>query len=180
MKLKNKFIAPFALAAFVALLTVNAFGQTGVVQSTDFGMHRFAPGQTAAVSVVNRRPLNETEIIPCVRVLVVADVYETNFPEFAKTRLLRRVAREERLAAGEALSFNFLPSRSADSSVSVSVLVFRESDADAPDAIRRAVTATLAVTENGRSIYTLPGIIKGFDPQPDPPEAKQALGSSYR
>ena len=172
MKLKNKFIVQFALVALTALFSLTASGQTGVVQSTDFGMHRFAPGQTAAVSVINRRPLSDSEIIPCVRVLVIADVYETSFSEFVKPRFLRRVTREERLEAGEALSFNLTPSRTSDAAVSISAFVFQERETDSPESIRRAVNSTLQITENGRSIYTLPGVIKTFDPQPDPPAAK--------
>ncbi|HEY8559213.1 MAG TPA: hypothetical protein VIL74_02335 [Pyrinomonadaceae bacterium] len=170
--MKNTCIVRFASVVMTALFSLSASGQSGAVQSTDFGMHRIASGQTAAVSVVNRRPLNETEIIPCVRVLVVADVYETNFSEFVKPRFLQRVVREERLEAGEALFFNFTPSRASDASVSISVFFFRERETETPDSARRAVSSTLQVTENGRSIYTLPGVVKTFDPQPDPPAGK--------
>lgn len=173
MKFKNKIMAKFGLLTLIALLPANVFGQTGQpVQATFFGMHRFSPGQTAGISVVNRNPSSDGEIIPCIRVWIVAEVYEGNLPDSIRLRFSRRVTREERLAPGEALSFNFQPSRTNDSQVSAAVFVYPDEEITSPEIIRGAAFSTLQVIENGRSIYTLPGVVKGFDPQPDPPATK--------
>jgi hypothetical protein len=174
MKTKNTIYKNFGMMALVIILSVNIFGQTNAqpIQATFFGMHQFSPGQTAAISVVNRNPSSDSEIIPCIRVMIIADIYETSLTEFTKLRFSRRVTREEKLEKGEALSFKFQPSRTTDSNVSVSVFVYPDEEVASPELIRSSTFSTLQVIENGRSLYTLPGVIKGFDPQPDPPATK--------
>ena len=171
----RKYINALTLGAlafgFLVALSVGAQAQTNSdsrIRATLYGLHSFAAGQTARLSVVNRQPIFNGEIIPCIRVRVVFDVYEASPSAPARLRFVRRVEREAELDAGEAVSFEFTATRTGGERVSTSVFIQPEGD-NPPDANRVDAVSTLEVREGGRTILTLPGVRKGFDPQPDPP-----------
>lgn len=68
MEIKNKIAKIFALTALVvSLLVVNSFGQRQTEpqgEATLFGMQTLNAGQTTRLSVVNRLPLSDREIVP--------------------------------------------------------------------------------------------------------------------
>lgn len=166
--MKIKVLRTIALAAFLICQSANIFGQTAAetpLESALFGMHNLSAGQTARLSVVIRKPISDSEIIPCVRAKVVFDVYEIPPPDAVRPRFVRRIEREELLETGEAAQFNF-PAAASGNLINASVFVYR---GDEKEPVRGAATSTLQIVESGRTILTLPGIIKGFDPQPDPP-----------
>jgi len=138
------------------------------VHGTLYGLHSVAAGQTTRVSVVNRQAIFDGEIVPCIRVRVVFDVYEASTAAPNRWRFVRRVEREAELDPGEAASFDFTTLRTAGERVSTSVFI-REDDDNPPEAVGVDAVSTLEVREGGRTILTLPAVRKGFDPQPDPP-----------
>lgn len=150
----------------LAVLSIGAKAQTNPDSSaTLYGLHSFAAGQTARVSVVNRPPVFDGEIIPRIRVRVVFDFYEANSSASGIWRFARRIEREATLDRGEAASFDFTVSRAGGERISTSVFVRPEGTET--DQINAA--STLEVREGGRTLLSLPGVRKGFDPQPDPP-----------
>lgn len=171
----RKYINALALGAlafgFLVTFGIGAEAQTNSdtrIRATLYGLHSLAAGQTARLSVINRQPIFDGEIIPCIRVRVVFDVYEASPSAPARLRFVRRVEREAELDAGEAASFEFTATRTGGERVSTSVFV-RPEGQNPPDAVRVDTVSTLEVREGVRTILTLPGIRKGFDPQPDPP-----------
>ncbi len=166
----RKYINALALGAlafgFLVAFSVGAQAQTNSdsrIRATLYGLHSLAAGQTARVSVVNRLPIFEGEIIPCIRVRVVFDVYEASPTVPARLRFVRRVERETELDAGEAVSFEFTASRTGGERVSTSVFVSPEGE-NPPDAVPVDAVSTLEVREGGRTILTLPGVRRGMDP----------------
>src|SRR5215204_4007946 len=116
MKFKQTlFIAFFALAFSLA-----AFGQAAPLktQVSLYGIHFLNFGQTLRVAVQNPR-FSDAEIIPCVRVRVVFDTYDSDPTETGRLRLLRRVSREAELDPGEAILFD-LPALRTGNYVSAS------------------------------------------------------------
>lgn len=171
----RKYINALALSAlafgFLVAFSVGSQAQTNSdprIRATLYGLHSLAAGQTARLAVVNRQPIFNGEIVPCIRVRIVFDVYEASPTAPARLRFVRRVERETELDAGEAISFDFTTSRAAGERVSTSVFISPDGD-NPPDAARVDAVSTLEVREGGRTVLTLPGVRKGFDPQPDLP-----------
>ena len=176
MNIQKNFVMAFALGAIIFALSAVAFGQTEPARSqfSLYGMHFVSGGQTARVSVqvpcVSEPAAGgqcnnpDPEIIPCIRVRAVFDIYEQS-PTLSPTlRFARRVSREASLCAGEAATFEF---RAANNGDWVSPAVF--GDVAPPDTRPERLVSTLAVQQGGRTILNLPAVLKGFDPQPDPP-----------
>lgn len=175
MNINRKYINALALGAlalgFLVASSVGAQAQTNSdsgIRATLYGLHSFAAGQTARASVVNRQPIFNGEIIPCIRVRIVFDVYEASLAAPTRLRFMRRIEREALLDAGEAASFEFTVTRAGGERVSTSVFIQTEGN-NPPNANRVDAVSTLEVREFGRVILTLPGVRRGFDPQPDPP-----------
>lgn len=171
----RKYINAFAAGAlafgFLVALSVGARAQTNSdsrVRATLYGLHSLAAGQTARLSIVNRQPIFDGEIVPCIRVRVVFDIYEASPTAPTRMRFVRRVERAAELDAGEAASFEFTAARTGGERVSTAVFIQPEAD-NPPEAARIDAVPTLEVREGGRAILTLPGVRKGFDPQLDPP-----------
>lgn len=176
MNIKKNFVIAFALGAIVFVFsTAVAFGQTEptLTEFSLYGMHFVSGGQTVRVAVQNACVSNpvaivpcvnpDPEIQPCIRVRVVLDVYEQS-PTSPALRFARRVSREASLCAGEAATFDFPASRGGDW---ISPAVIAQMD---PTNARPArLLSTLVVREFGRTLLNLPAVLKGFDPQPDPP-----------
>lgn len=157
MNMKKNLVVPVLILVFAGF----AFGQRET-QHTLYGVNFLNPGQTLRVALENPR-LTEAEIIPCVRAAVVFDIYAAS--DAMRLRLARRVTRETLLCAGEAAIVDFTASRTGEH-VGAGV-VFRCEDSVCDGSVRLALTAGLR--ESGRTILSLPAVVKGFDPQPDPP-----------
>ncbi|MGH9948014.1 MAG: hypothetical protein ACRD6X_12550 [Pyrinomonadaceae bacterium] len=165
---KNTFIA-LALGLSLFAFSAAVFGQTEPPARTQFslyGMHFINGGQTVRVSVQNPR-FSDSEVIPCVRVRIVFDVYETAGDGSVRLRFVRRVSSEIELETGEAATFDFAAGRTGEF---VSPAVFAR-----PEAIRlgdpekERLLTTVVVRQFGTTLLNLPAVLKGFDPQPDPP-----------
>lgn len=172
MSIKKNFAVGLALGVVILFFPRLSFGQTVPTESPTlfslYGIESISSGQSLRVSVQNPR-FSDSEIIPCVRVRVVFDVYENSTTEAGRLRLVRRAAREVLLDAGEAASFDFPVSRTGDF---VSTSIFARVDGgESPANTRPRLTSTLVIRESGRTILNLPAVIRGFDPQPDPPSA---------
>jgi len=170
MDIKKNFVIAFALGAIVFAFSVVAFGQTEPARTefSLYGMHFISGGQTLRVSVQNPR-FSDSEIIPCIRVRIVFDIYEAAGDGSVRLRFVRRVSREGLLDGGEAATFDFAVGRSGEH---VSPMVFASPEGTEPPAPIRLLS-TLVVREFGRTILNLPAVLKGFDPQPDPPAQRQ-------
>jgi hypothetical protein len=154
------------IAFFVFAFSLAAYGQAQPpkTQVSLYGIHFLNYGQSMRVAVQNPK-FSDSEIIPCVRVRVVFDVYE-NSPENGRLLLLRRVSREVELDAGEAVSFD-LPALRTGNYVSAAIFATPEGEVTGDGSVR--IASTLNIREAGRTILNLPAVEKGFDPQPDPP-----------
>ena len=156
------------IAVIIFAFSVVAFAQTETTrtQFSLYGMHFVGAGQTLRVTAQNPR-FSDSEVIPCVRVRVVFDIYEASASNPSRLRFARRVSREVLLDGGEAASFDFTPSREGDY---VSPAVFYNPVLIAPpDQMPARLLSTLVVRQGERTILNLPAVEKGFDPQPDPP-----------
>ena len=146
--------------------------------ATLFGLQTLSPNQTALLTVVN-----PAAIIPCVRVRLTFDVYESSPSEPTRLRFVRSVSREAELEPGEAASFDFTAG-ARGAFVSPASLAIEEIEVGDPHSPGRVVEterttsirtrtiaapSTLVITEKGRVVFTAPGVRVGFDPQPDPP-----------
>lgn len=166
MNIKKNFLPAFVLSAIIfAFSTAVAFGQdeTTRTQFSLYGMHFVSAGQTAGITVQNPR-FSDSEIIPCIRVRVVFDIYEQNPSAPIRLRFVRRVSREIELEPGDAATFNYEAGRTGDW---VSPAVFAQMDPTNARPVR--LVSTLVVRQGERTILNLPAVLKGFDPQPDPP-----------
>ena len=167
MSSKQKFLRAFAfiLSLFVFSTVVFAQTETRRTQFSLYGMQPVASGQSLLVTVVNPR-VADGEIVPCIKVRIIFDVYAVDSTT-GKLRFMRRLAREVELDGGEAATFDYAASRGGDY---VSPMVFaRQEDEDLPEPVRAGILPTLLLREGGRTILNLPAVLKGFDPQPDPP-----------
>ena len=128
-------------------------------------MQSVASGQSLQVAVVNPR-VSESEIVPCIKVRIIFDVYSADLAT-GKLRFVRRVSYEAELDGGEAAIFDYAPSRGGEY---VSPSVFARPEEDSTEPVRDGILSTLLLREGVRTILNLPAVIKGFDPQPDPPQ----------
>ncbi len=164
MNIKKNFLSAFAIGlSLFAFSTAVAFGQTETTrnQFSLYGLHFIEAGRTVRLTVVNSQVGGQ-----CNRVEFVFDVYEQS-PTSPTLRFRRRVSREVLLDGGEAATFDFAASRDGDW-VSSAVFV-RPEEAVPPDNRPERVVSTLVVRQGERTILNLPAVLKGFDPQPDPP-----------
>ncbi len=170
------------IALCVCVLAAAGYGQR--VNGTHYslyGMNFLNGWQSLRLSVQNPR-FSDSEIIPCVKVRVVADFYEAAGDGSVRPQSIRTVVREVEVDPGEAASFDFPATLACDGSVCpairngvhVSISVFGTPiDADPPDPIRLKFNSTLVLREFGRTGLILPAVKSGFDPQPDPPVLTQ-------
>lgn len=183
MNIKENFVIAFALGAIIFAFSSAAFGQVVPPDSRPqfslYGLHFISGGQTVRVTVQNSCPSDPTavipcvnpEIVPCLRVRVVFDIYEQSPTQPSRLRFSRRVSREVLLDGGEAATFDFPASRGGDW---VSPAVFARPEEVAPPDMRPIrLVSTLVVQQGERTILNLPAVLKGFDPQPDPPASRE-------
>ena len=171
MNIKKNFLS-FAIALGLSLFafsTAVAFGQTETprTQFSLYGMHFIGAGQTVNVTVQVPRFSDPQGGVPCIRVRIVFDIYEAAGDGSVRLRFVRRVSREVELEFGEAATFDYAAGRTGDY-VSPAVFV-RLAETDTPELVRARLLSTLIVRQGERTILNLPAVIRGFDPQPDPP-----------
>jgi hypothetical protein len=168
----NKALRQIPLAiATIAFSAASALAQSSAgtpVESTSFGIQSYAGGQTARLSIGVRRPASIREIIPCVRVRVVVEVYGQDPANRLRLVVVRTIEQEFTLDSGEAVSLN-LPGTRLGEAASITVYAYRMSDLDPIESVKGAALSSLQVVESGRTVFTHPGVIRGFNPQPDPP-----------
>lgn len=193
----SKALALGALVA-VTLVTA-AIWQAGGVQAgpsphmrTTFGIISLGPGQTARLNVANPvlvppdvgdRPDGTSSTL---QVTLAFDVFvppdgpdrpagSSSADERSscvnKNQFLRRESCEAMLGPGEAASFDFTNTTELLVKISPAAAVMFEDvhvgkgrAIDDPNAM-----PTLEVMERTRTLFVLPGVLKGFNPQPDPP-----------
>src|SRR5688572_13712867 len=120
MNIKRNVINTAVFGAIVfAFSTFAAVGQAGPpeparAEVSRYGMHFIEHGRIVRATVANAWLANTGEIIPCIRVLIVFDVYEAAGDGSVRLRFTRRVTREIELEASEAASFDFAPSRNGE------------------------------------------------------------------
>ena len=167
----------------IAILTLTistaVFGQAepgGGTYYTFYGQQTMVAGQTLRLVADNPR-FSDSEIIPCVRVTLIATFSDLPGDGSVRLRTMRRVTRQIELEPGEAGFFDLPASLACDGSVcpqlrngvSVSVAVFATPEEGDPTPPVLKFNTTLSMRELGRTVFTLPAVQRGFDPQPDPP-----------
>lgn len=178
MKTGKKIIYGFIISVIAIAVIVFAH-QTQPVQAVrngemNFGMISFNAGQTVRFNIVN--PNNSVSRLPR-RVTLAFDIYSLGGPDTCsdpanddKTvaactnnlRFVRRESSEITLLPGEAASLDFT---AASTRISVNAVML-----GGPDTIGDpTLVPTLEIREAGRTLFIHPGVIRGFNPQPDPP-----------
>ena len=164
---------------------------------SDFGFIDLGAGQTARLNVVNLRsqPPPEPDSPPpdpdqpppdpenpsrIQRVRLSFDIYVSPPPEpdapacVTRYRFLRRESCDVVLRPGEAASFDFVAAEDVKVAASISSLGGPDTRAGDPIPTERLtpephLAPMLEVREGTRTLFVVPGVIKGFNPQPDPP-----------
>jgi hypothetical protein len=175
-------ITVVVVAALWAAERVAAIGNPDITP-VEFGLLSLAPGQTARLNVVNpalQVPPDPEMAARRVRlgfaIYAIGDV--ENLPDptgrgTASSRLhtLRLLARQSRVVAllpGEAALFDF--TATAAETVHFSpFIVDLDDDGQDTRGPQPNIVPTLQVMEAGRTLFTHPAFVKGFNPQPDPP-----------
>ena len=156
---------------FITLAAGITGAQTRGTYYTLYGLNFIGGAQTMRVNLQNLRH-SDSEIIPCIRVTVMLDFYDPGADGSVRLQSLRRVTRQIELDPGDAASFEIPATLACDgfcpaarNGVYVATSIFATPD----DEGRVRFNSTAQIREGGRSIFTLPIVEKGFDPQPDPP-----------
>lgn len=178
MKIQQSIKSFFALGATIIGLAAIAFGQTQItpqpLRFASFGLQTLDAGRTARLNVIHTAPVSsrtpDSPTAEPVRYTVRADfdVYSVRAGD-SSVRFLRRVSREATLAAGEGLTLDFTQA-AGDGSVRVASNVYIKRVGASETADNAAsVSVSLEVRTRESTLLLLPGTIRGFNPQPDPP-----------
>jgi hypothetical protein len=191
MKTRNTFMKALALIALAAgLAVIIAAWQTRQVQAiedseefpSEFGFIDLGAAQTARLNVVNlrRSPPPDGDNPPpepdAQRVRLSFDIYIQPPPDpeappcVTRYRFLRRESCDVTLMPGEAASFDFTAAE--DMKVAASIHSIGNPDTREGDTQLTPephLAPMLEVREAARTIFVVPGVAKGFNPQPDPP-----------
>lgn len=196
MKKRNTFTTVLVLVALAAGLTlITTAWQARRVQAiqdsedfpSDFGFIDLGAGQTARLNIVNLRrqpppdpdsppPEPDSDPAHARQVRLSFDIYFQPPPEpdapacITRYRFLRRESCDVVLMPGEAASFDF--NAAEDMKVAASIRSL-----GGPDTREGGGGLTpephlapmLEVREGARTIFVVPAVVKGFNPQPDPP-----------
>jgi hypothetical protein len=195
MKTRNRFTNALALVALAAgLAVITTTWQTRQVQAiqdsedfpSDFGFIDLGAGQTARLNVVNilrqsQNPPPEPEDPTHVRrVRLAFDIYSQPPPEpdapscVARYRFLRRESCDVVLMPGEAASFDFTAAEGMKVAASIRSLGGPDTrEGDSRLTPEPHLAPMLEVREGARTIFVVPAVVKGFNPQPDPPGEPQ-------
>ena len=199
MKTRKTFTSALVLIALALVIALFvAAWQSQQVQAiqdsedfpSDFGFVDLGAGQTARLNVVNIRrspppdpdqpppdPENPSGIR---RVRLSFDIYVQPPPEpdapacITRYRFLRRQSCDVTLMPGEAASLDFIAAEDVKVAASISSLGGPDTRAGDPIPTERLtpephLAPMLEVREGARTLFVVPGVIKGFNPQPDPP-----------
>ena len=199
MKTRKTFTSALVLIALALVIALFvAAWQSQQVQAiqdsedfpSDFGFIDLGAGQTARLNVVNTRrspppdpdqpppdPENPSGIR---RVRLSFDIYVQPPPEpdapacITRYRFLRRQSCDVTLMPGEAASLDFIAAEDVKVAASISSLGGPDTRAGDPIPTERLtpephLAPMLEVREGARTLFVVPGVIKGFNPQPDPP-----------
>lgn len=190
MKIRNTFTTALAIVALAASLAfiITAWQTPGVqaIQDSedfpsDFGFIELGAGQTARLNAVNllrSLPDPDTPGGPrrARRIRLAFDIYVGQEPQpeapscVARYRFLRRESCDVMLMPGEAASFDFTAVESTKVAASVRALGGPDTrELEARTTPEPHLVPTLEVHEGERTIFVVPGVAKGFNPQPDPP-----------
>jgi hypothetical protein len=134
-------------AAMWSAPLVTAIGSPDL-QPVEFGLLGVAPGQTARLTVVN----------PALQPPATG----------ARARSVRLTFGVMSLGPGEAVSLAFTAT-APDTFLSATALGGPDTS---PTIGNPDLVPTLEVVEGSRTVYTHPALVKGFNPQPDPPGAR--------
>lgn len=172
MKTKKMIVNAVGLMFFIAVFSaVGIFGQIPVEtrgEAVYFGMQTVPTGQSLRLTVLNPQPLVIREIEPCIRVRIVIDAYTVSPTDATRLRFMRRTERTTTLDAGEATSLDLTAARMGGERFSVSVFIVPvEGTLPAGEPVNQQTTLETRLLD--RTIFTFPGVIKGFNPQPEPP-----------
>ncbi len=196
MKTRNTLMNALALVALAAgLAVIIAAWQTRQVQAiqdsedfpSDFGFIDLGAGQTARLNVVNLlRSLPPDPGTPgdpsrARRARLAFDIYGIHDPEdlpdpscVTRYRFLRRESCDVMLMPGEAASFDFTAAEGTKVAASIHSLGGSDTrEGDERLTPEPHLAPTLEVHEGARTIFVVPGVAKGFNPQPDPPGQQQ-------
>ncbi len=176
MNIRKNIFTAIALGAFIVSQFAVVFGQTEPrteprIRAAFFGLHSFSAGRTARLNVINVVLGVPPEPDRLRQVTLVFDIYAQAAGDGSvrPVRFLRRVSRSVTLAPGEGVSFDFT-AQAADGSVLVAATAFVTREGSPPEPVQPvAVISTLEILQGGRTLFILPGTIRGFDPQPEPP-----------
>jgi hypothetical protein len=163
---------------------------------SDFGFIDLGAGQTARLNVVNlrRQPPPDPDSPPpepdqpppdpegpgnsthARRVRLAFDIYVQPPPEpdapscITRYRFLRRESCDVALRPGEAASFDFTAAQDMKVAASIHSLGGPDTrEADSQVTPEPHLAPMLEVREGMRTLFVVPAVIKGFNPQPDPP-----------
>lgn len=183
--LTNALLLVVLAAVFVAIISLLQTRQAQAIQDSedfpsDFGFIELTAGQSARLNAVIGNPNEMPGPDPVARrVRLAFDVYiqdEVNTPPgliATRYRFDRREAREVLLKPGQAVSFGFLASALTKLDASVVFLGGPDTRETHPHTPEPHLAATLEVLESARTIFLVPAVAKGFNPQPDPPGQRQ-------
>lgn len=190
-------LAFVTLAVLVVLLV--AAWQSRQVQAiqdsedfpSDFGFVDLGAGQTARLNVVNirRQPPPDPDSPPpdpdqpppdperhARTVRLSFDIYVSPPPEpdaptcIIRYRFLRRESCDVVLRPGEAASFDFVAAQDMKVAASIHSLGGPDTrEGDSQVTPEPHLAPILEVREGTRTLFVVPSVIKGFNPQPDPP-----------
>jgi len=169
------------IATMTLILSTAAFGQAqpgSGTYYTFYGQQTLNAGQSLRLVADNPR-FADLEIIPCIRVTLIATFFDVPGDGSVRLHPMRRVTREIELEPGEAGYFDIPAALACDGSVcpqlrngvSIAVSVFVRPEEGDPTPPVLKFNTTLSMRELGRTVFTLPAVQRGFDPQPDPPSS---------
>ena len=180
-------ISVVVVAAHWAAERVAAIGNPDITP-VEFGLLSLAPGQTARLNVVNpalQAPPDPDTAARRVRlgfaIYAIGDVEDLPDPtgrgdtasRLNTFRLLSRQSRVVALLPGEAALFD-LTATAAETVHFSPFMVDLDDDGQDTQGPQPHIVPTLQVIERGRTIFTHPAFVKGFNPQPDPPGVETA------
>lgn len=170
MKIRTTILMTVVVIALSAIAAIGQQAPPVEGEAVQFGLHTLADRQSMRLSLVNRLPQSIRDIVPCVRVQINFDVYEVAGDGSVRLLRIRSTQRTITLDPGEAASYDFSPLRSPNERIDVSIFAVPvEGTFDPLKPVRGTLTSNLSVRQAGFTIFNLPGTIRGFNPQPDPP-----------
>jgi hypothetical protein len=195
MKARKTFTSALVITALAVVIAVFvAAWQSQQVQAlqdsqnfpSDFGFIDLGAGQTARLNVINlrRQPPPDGDSPPpdpeTLRVQLAFDIYVQPTPEpdapscVTRYRFLRRESCEVVLMPGEAASSDFTAIQDMKVAASIRSLGGPDTrEGDSRVTPEPHLAPILEVREGTRTLFVVPGVIKGFNPQPDPPGEPQ-------